>query len=308
MIPMSNDFPDYATLHAVLSQAIRAPSIHNSQPWRWRIGDDSLHLLTDPEVQLPRSDPDGRDRLVSCGIALHHCTVALAAAGWRAHIRRFPERANPGHLAAIELSHAPAADSDIALSAAIPRRRADRRSYCDRPLPAVAIARICARLSEKGVIAREVRSVPILRRIIAQSIHQHTADRAYLAEVGAWNTRYRVQATTCEGGADEGDDHAVVLALGTANDRMLAWLGAGEATSVVLLRATASGLATCPLTEPLEIEETRDAVQREVFSDQASPQMLVRIGWAPRAAEPLPPTSRRAITDIVKYSDGATFG
>ena len=74
----------------------------------------------------------------------------------------------------------------------------------------------------------------------------------------------------------------MVLALGIRSDCSLARLRAGEATSLVLLRATMSGLATCPVTEPLEIAETRDVVQRELFGDKASPQMLLRIGVGTR--------------------------
>ena len=103
---------------------------------------------------------------------------------------------------------------------------------------------------------------------------------------------------------ESAEDHTVVVALGTANDRRLARLRAGEATSVVLLRATMSGLATCPLTEPLEIAETRDAVQPEVFADHASPQMLLRIGWAPNDAAPLPLTPRRPIREVVRVWTG----
>jgi hypothetical protein len=107
--------------------------------------------------------------------------------------------------------------------------------------------------------------------------------------------------------AAEVADPSVVLALGTANDRMLAWLRAGEATSVVLLRATMAGLAACPLTEPLEIDETRDAVQREVFADRASPQMLLRIGWPHPDADPLPLTARRPIRDAIENINGSAF-
>src|ERR1700721_1315005 len=57
--------------------------------------------------------------------------------------------------------------------------------------------------------------------------------------------------------------------------------------SLVLLSATALGLVSCPATEPLEIVETRDAVQSEVFGTSGFPQMLLRVGWAPVNAEPL---------------------
>src|SRR5581483_4467290 len=102
------------------------------------------------------------------------------------------------------------------------------------------------------------------------------------------------------------DDNAVVLALGTKDDGMLARLRAGEATSLMLLSATALGLASCPITEPLEITETRDAVQIAVFGISGFPQMLLRIGWAPVNADPLPATPRRPLQDVVEWWDGST--
>src|SRR5271165_7466796 len=103
------------------------------------------------------------------------------------------------------------------------------------------------------------------------------------------------------------DDNAVVLALGTKDDNMLARLRAGETTSLMLLSATALGLASCPVTEPLEITETRDAVQTAVFGVSGFPQMLLRIGWAPANADPLPATPRFRLGEVVEWLDGSRF-
>ena len=84
--------------------------------------------------------------------------------------------------------------------------------------------------------------------------------------------------------------------------------GAGEATSLVLLTATALGLASCPITEPLEVAETRAAVQADVFGEEAYPQMLLRIGWAPVNADPLPSTPRRDLSEVVTRLDGSPLG
>ena len=93
----------------------------------------------------------------------------------------------------------------------------------------------------------------------------------------------------------------MVVALGTEIDDDMARLRAGEATSLVLLSATAMGLASCPVTEPLEIAETREAVRAEVFGTRGHPQMLMRVGWAPVHAEPLPMTPRRPLSDVAEW-------
>ena len=73
--------------------ATRAPSIHNSQPWLWRMGPHGLELHADPTRRLPRTDPVGRDQVISCGAALHHLLVALAANGQGARVHRLPDPA-----------------------------------------------------------------------------------------------------------------------------------------------------------------------------------------------------------------------
>jgi hypothetical protein len=93
--------------------------------------------------------------------------------------------------------------------------------------------------------------------------------------------------------------------LGTVDDGDLARLRAGEATSVVLLTATAQGLASCLITEPLEIPETRAAVQADVFGEDGYPQVLLRIGWAPVNADPLPSTPRRKLSEVLAQLDGS---
>jgi len=97
------------------------------------------------------------------------------------------------------------------------------------------------------------------------------------------------------------------LALGTEDDTSLARLRAGEATSVVLLTATALGLSSCPVTEPLEIAETREAVRNDVLGDGGYPQMLLRVGWAPVNADPLPSTPRRPLAEVAAWLDGSPF-
>jgi nitroreductase len=329
---MSARFPDPRTIHAVLSLATRAPSIHNSQPWRWRVGAQSLHLYSDPDRHLPNADPDNRELLLSCGASLHHAVVALAAMGWQAKVQRLPDPLQPTHLAAIEVSRHPASEVDITLAAAIPKRRTDRRHYAWWPVPAADIALIATRAAGAGVMLRRVESLPKLQKIVAQAVWQHATDHDYLTELTAWSGRYASQSgvparnipksdptSPIPGRLFAGaaldqppetaaaDDGAVVLALGTEDDTSLARLRAGEATSLVLLTATALGLSSCPVTEPLEIAETREAVRTDVLGESGYPQMLLRVGWAPVNADPLPSTPRRPLADVAAWLDGSSL-
>ena len=327
---MSDHFPDDETLRSALSLAVRAPSVHNSQPWQWRLGELSLHLYANPDLLLPHTDPDGRDLMLSCGAALNHCVVALAALGWQCRVHRLPNTAEPTHLAALELYPHPAVDLDVTLAAAIPRRRTDRRHYSSWPVPRADIALMGARAAGVGVILHRVDDLIGLRTLIAEAAFRHGSDREYVAELATWSGRYASTAgvpARSVPGADSGapipvrafaggvlqqapntepaDDNSVVFALGTDHDDALSRLRAGEATSMVLLTATALGLSSCPITEPLEFADTREAVRRDVFGTEGYPQMLLRIGWAPVNADPLPATPRRDLSEVVSLLDGS---
>ncbi|MBU8831901.1 Acg family FMN-binding oxidoreductase [Mycolicibacterium goodii] len=329
---MNAHFPGIDTIHAALALASRAPSIHNSQPWQWRVGDQSVHLYADLDRRLPSTDPDSRDLLLSCGAALHHGVVAFAALGWHAKVYRLPNPAEPEHLAAIELRGQTPTELDVAFAAAIPRRRTDRRHYSTWPVPHSDIAMMRARAARAGVMLQRIESLSRLHDIVAESIARHAADDGYLRELATWSGKYAAtagvparsapkpdpgaplsarifagSALKQPAGSTAADEWAVVLALGTVDDTRMARLRAGEATSLVLLTATAMGLATCPVTEPLEITKTRDEIQLEVFGASGFPQMLLRVGWAPVNADPLPPTPRRRLVDVVRRLDGSPF-
>src|SRR6478752_3177552 len=107
--------------------ACRAPSLHNSQPWRWVVGQGVVDLFVDHERILRAADRSGREALISCGAALSHFRIAMAAAGWKANADTFPTPAERDHLASLDFSPAEyvtAVERDRA--EAILKRRTDR--------------------------------------------------------------------------------------------------------------------------------------------------------------------------------------
>ena len=101
-------------IKATLLLACRAPSLHNSQPWRWVADGAAVHLYVDPNRVMYSADRRGREAIISCGAVLDHFRVAMAAAGWRTHVVRFPDPNDRRHVASIEFTPADVVtDADV---------------------------------------------------------------------------------------------------------------------------------------------------------------------------------------------------
>ena len=88
-------------VNTLLTAAGQAPSLHNSQPWRFRLHPRSIELHADLDRQLPATDPDGRELRLACGAALFNLRLALHALGIRPTVTIFPDTAQPALLATV---------------------------------------------------------------------------------------------------------------------------------------------------------------------------------------------------------------
>jgi nitroreductase len=317
---------DPRSVRSAIELASHAPSVHNTQPWHWTIGRRVVHLNAERHRRLPATDADGRDLTVSCGAALHHVGVALAAAGIRTTVHRIPDPAEPERLATLELKPGTASEGDLEMAAAITRRRSDRRPFGDRPIPEETWLQVQNAAIGQGAILRPVVG-PRARSALLEAIRQAAALQqdvpGYTTELASWSGHHagddgvpaanllRNSAAGVAGAPAarrfaRGDidpvparraDGAMLAVLGPASDDTLSQLRAGEALSSVLLTATTLGLASCPLSQPLEIGSTRHILRDHVLEGSLSPQLVLRLGWPP-VKRSLPATPRRSSTDI----------
>jgi hypothetical protein len=332
MASTDTDFAAKAALRRAAVRAARAPSVHNSQPWRFVLDEDALEIHADWDRQLRVLDPHGRQLLISCGCALFNARAAFAAADTPVTVERLPDPAPNGLVARVVVGPDPAAtgaDPRLAeLEPAIDIRQTNRRRFEDEPVPDDLVDELMAAARAEGAelfsIRREEHRLATAR--LSQLADQvENADPAYRAELRSWTTDDPnrpdgVPATAVPHvGGDAADDvpirdfdtrgsgglpgqtHSSVrqclLLLGTNSDHPAAWLRAGEALERVLLEIAQRGYTASPLTQVIEVPSTRGRLRAELGISM-QPHVLLRVGRAPATSL----TRRRRLVDVLSVS------
>lgn len=305
-------------------RATRAPSIHNTQPWRLVVGRHHLDLYTDPTRRLQTLDPRARQLTLSCGCALLNARVSLAASGVGVSIERFTDHATPQLAARINVDRFEPVAAELApLDAAIETRQTNRRMFTDKTVPPDVVRQLAAAAAAEGAELRPVASLQhrnAVARLSREAERQELRDPAYRAELRAWTSddserRDGIDVVTVPRGdsavwndlirdfdvygagrlpssSSSLTEHLFVL--GAPGDDARSWLRAGEALERVLLLIEQIGYATSPLTQVIEVPQTKAELVRELRLD-TFPQLILRIGRAPRAPE----SRRRRLVDMI---------
>jgi hypothetical protein len=311
-------------LRRIVELACLAPSVHNTQPWLWRADGSALELLADRRRMLPVADPCGRNLAISCGAALHHAQVAARALGWRPTVTLCPPRTGRDVLARIELTPAPAPREALDLLATLRNRCTDRRRFTAWPIPEVRLHALASEARMWGGAAVPVidpRERVRVELLVGRALDRLHSDSTVLLEQRAWVNHGRFDGIPFEAlpppedqsglqnrfefrtpvEADhyalEASDGLLVLC-GEADDDA-AWLRTGQALSALWLAATRDGLAVVPLSQVIEVEETRAALQVSLLGDLTHPHLLVRVGWQPIGRRELVRTPRRSLSEVV---------
>jgi nitroreductase len=307
-------------------RAQRAPSILNTQPWRWRVRADVLELFGDRGRQVSSIDPEGRLLTLSCGAALHHARAALAATGHDSVVDRFPDPTDTDLLARLKLiDNHEARPKDVEALRAIRRRHTDRRPFAATvPVPDQAISSMerAAEREDASLYQVPPHQMPLLAQAADRAAEAEARMEDYQADLARWTQRpgaagagvpaetvtaqmgHRVRVRDFTSGRETlldpgfGDDRfAEFLILATTGDTPSHWLRAGEATSAVWLTAASAGLAASVMSDVIEIPEAR-ALLRRLLDRPGYPQLVFRVGVNMQPPMPLE-SPRRLPADTI---------
>jgi hypothetical protein len=314
--------PAYAQAADVLTQAAvfagQAPSIHNTQPWRWRVDGDVLDLLLERGRVLKSTDPYARLAILSCGAALHHARIQLAASGWQPTVRRLPESADADHLASLHLDdRIPAEPVAARLVQAAARRHTDRRSTPSAPVDFDRLRIIGVAMQSEGAELKLLHPIQVFKLAkaadLAQRVEADDPDRQ--AELADWVPETRTLGTGIPGTAlppdpysiaglgrtlrragatviAESHHHASVFAImHGSGDEPADWLAAGEALSAGWLTATHLDVSVLPLSSVVEVASSRDMIRR-LLGRSGFPYLVLRFAARNPADDRSLPTPR----------------
>ncbi|GAA3494998.1 nitroreductase family protein [Streptomyces prasinosporus] len=303
---------DATAVEALLTAAVAAPSIHNTQPWRFGLdaATGAVEVRADRRRVLPFADPEARAQHLSVGAAVLNLRVAAAHWGWDPVVRLLPDPHRPDLLATVLLT-APAAGEPSPLAGlheAVGRRHTSRMPFTGRPVPEPVVAGMTAAARAEGA-RLDVPDIPGTRRLLRLTAAGEARNRAHparAAETRAWVTApgadlpYGIPLPALGPGDAGGrmpmrdftgpvpgltppplrfERHAQVGMVWTPLDGREDWLRAGQAMERVLLVATAHGVRTSILHQAMEWPDLRAATAGT--RRRCHPQLLIRFGYGP---------------------------
>ncbi|WIX83723.1 nitroreductase [Amycolatopsis carbonis] len=308
----------------VLGRAVlRAPSVHNTQPWAVEPKHGSVLLRERADVALPQHDPGRRDLTMSCGTALANLELAVRVLGRRADVTILPDPARPDVVARVDAvaRRAPSAE-DLARFAAIAVRRSHRGRFGGLPVARRQVERVVRAAVTTGAEAVPLTDAGELAELFGHAARAIRDDGAYQRELALWTIR-----------DEAGHRHGAGLGRTVVPPGELPWAGlvrratevpeprmlrsrlaaetfllflttddsradhvrAGYALERGWLEAVTIGLSAAVLTQPLHVPEVRSALCED-RGLAGFPQALMRLG---RPAGNAPASLRRGVGEVL---------
>ncbi|MBI2889078.1 MAG: hypothetical protein HYY10_04105 [Candidatus Liptonbacteria bacterium] len=304
-------------LQFLLNFAVLAPSSHNSQPWRFRVGDAHIEILPDLRRALPVSDPDNRHLFIGLGCALENILVAADYYGLETTVEYMPE--NGVEIAVRVLFAGGGAKNTDArhLIFSIPQRRMNRNRYREHPSLTAFFAWASSFASEEvcvETVADQAKKERIAD-ILMESRVRAFSHKPFRHEMAGYKRNNLTHSGVGITGNTMGfstpfsliapflirhmnvmkvirkseerllkNDTPVFVIVGTHENNPRAWILAGRALERLLLETERRGLAAAISAVPPDV-----APLQKALGTKCRPQMFLRLGYA----EKLPPHSPR---------------
>lgn len=313
---LSLELVRYATL---------APSSHNTQCWKFALEGSSVTILPDLSRRCPAVDPDDHHLFVSLGCAAENLIQAASAFGLRG------EAGFDASRDAVRITLSPAAASATPLFKAIPQRQSTRGEYDGKPLGNGELKLLAEAGSSEPVRVLLLTDKAALEQVLEFVVQGNTAqlnDKPFVDELKSWIRFSGADAVRLGDGLfgkssgnptlpgwlgdlifdlvltakSESDKNArqlrssagVAVFVGRQDDKAH-WVEVGRAYERFALQATALGIRSAHLNQPVEVPSLRPQFASHLGLGAMRPDLVLRFGRGPT----LPPSLRRPVQAVL---------
>lgn len=318
-------FPHYGdsteTLSFLLRYAILAPSSHNTQPWRFTLGEEEIGLYADRERWLRVADPDRRELYISLGCALENLLIAIEHFGYTHEVRIVPEGPDSDLAATVKVlpGRAPAPQRPVWMFAEVTSRHTNHGRYEARSIPADVRRGLEACCADDGVRLFLVDD-PVLRReadlMVTRADAFQFARPEFRQELAHWIAEgvfglpwllakleqlavsYLESSQAAARPEAELLMHSPLLGILTSErDDAESHLRVGQALERIYLTASAQSIGLQPLSQAVEVPAIRAELSRLLPAAAGIPQQPFRLGYASRVLDHTP---RRPLAEVLR--------
>lgn len=324
---MTNVRETHALFESLVVDATMAASSHNTQPWRFEIGEDRIFILPDLARRCPVVDPDDHHLYASLGCAAENMVVAAAAKGWEAVV----EVRRSGDVHVVEVMLKPGIPVASPLADAIARRQCTRAAFDGRQVSADELTLLERAASGTGVSSLLITDKANLANVadwVAQGNTAQLRDPRWRQELVAWirfNEREARQSLDGLWSRTSGNPElpralsqlllplvltprsqnrkdvpwitssAGVLVVVSDVDDVAHWVEAGRCYERFALQATALGIRSAFINPPVEVDAIRSQFATWLGVGSKRPDFIVRFGYGPE----MPRSLRRPVADVL---------
>lgn len=316
---MNKSYPD------LIRQATLAASSHNTQPWTFRLLADGMDILPDFSRRLPVVDPDDHHLFASLGCAAENLLHASAAAGLKGHYSCSP--GEPGAHIHFEKS----APSVSPLFEAIPHRQCCRSDYDGSAIASDQLRLLEESAQGTGVSLLWLTGNSALEAVaeyVAQGNNAQLGDPAWQEELKTWVRFSAAEARRTGDGLygpvmgnpsvprwlgslamrltlsaksqNQKDSRQIrqssaIAVFFSEVDDWQHWIEVGRSYERFALQATALGLVTAFINQPVEVAALRSQFAAWLGIGGRRPDLVVRVGRGPA----MPRSYRRPLDQVI---------
>ena len=310
--------------------AVKAPSGHNTQPWKFKVTDEGIEIHPDLDRALPATDPLNRELYISLGCALENLIIAAHEFNYDVEYRIVQTYNNTS---IIKVALAPSSRVKIhELFGSIELRQTNRSIYDSVYIAPENIKTLLSIRREEGTgihaFRRGSEHFDIITDFLARANSIRMQDPEYKKELVDWMRFNPKDASESKDGlsykaigappmpefmgkslvkglmnahrqtvADmekiNSSSHIVVFSTPEQNEK--AWISLGATLERFLLLSTKMGMAHAYINLPCEVDRLVEEMRDVLPIDKEYPNILLRIGYADRVAF----SKRKDVEDVI---------